>query len=39
LAWSLRRLFLLLLISLWRLRHDEGLIKRRRAGWSKRDGR
>jgi hypothetical protein len=32
LAWSLRRLFLLLLISLRRLRHDEGMIKARRVG-------
>ena len=32
LAWSLRRLFLFLLISLWCLRHDEGMIKRRRVG-------
>jgi hypothetical protein len=39
LAGSLRRLFLLLLISLWRLRHDEGMIKRRSIGWPKRDSR
>jgi hypothetical protein len=39
LAWSLRRLFFLLLISLWHLRQDEGMIKWRRIGWSKRDSR
>ena len=39
LARSLRWLLFLLLISLWRLRQDEGMIKRCRVGGSDRDSR